>query len=55
MGRLSVLACQVLSVAAALLGWEAAVRWGLVDPLFVPAPSARVLDYGSGDAIHAVA
>jgi NitT/TauT family transport system permease protein len=40
MGRLSVLACQALSIAAALLGWEAAVRWGLVDPLFVPAPSA---------------
>ena len=42
MGRLRVLAYQTLSVAVALLGWEAAVRWGVVDPLFVPAPSAVV-------------
>jgi NitT/TauT family transport system permease protein len=40
MVRLSVFACQALSIAAVLLGWEAAVRWGIVDPLFVPAPSA---------------
>ena len=40
MGRLRVLGWQALSVAAGLLGWEAAVRWGVLDPLFVPAPSA---------------
>jgi NitT/TauT family transport system permease protein len=40
MGRMKVLACQALSVTVALLAWEAAVRWGALDPLFVPAPSA---------------
>jgi NitT/TauT family transport system permease protein len=40
MGRMNVLACQALSVAAALAAWEAAVRWGALDPTFVPAPSA---------------
>jgi NitT/TauT family transport system permease protein len=46
MGRLTVLACQAVSVAAALLAWEAAVRWGALDPVFIPAPSAvlRVLE-----------
>jgi ABC-type nitrate/sulfonate/bicarbonate transport system permease component len=45
MGRLRVLGWQALSVAAALLVWEALVRWGVLDRLFVPAPSAvlRVL------------
>lgn len=40
MGRLKVFGCQAVSVATALLVWEALVRWGVVDPLFVPAPSA---------------
>jgi NitT/TauT family transport system permease protein len=31
---------QLGSVAALLLAWEAVVRLGAVDPLFVPAPSA---------------
>jgi NitT/TauT family transport system permease protein len=39
MGRLAVLRWQALSVAVAFLAWEAAVRVGLLDPLFVPAPS----------------
>ena len=45
MGRMKVLACQALSVAAGLLAWEAAVRWGALDPVFIPAPSSvlRVL------------
>ena len=45
MGRLKVLACQALSVAAALLAWEALVRGGVLDPVFIPAPSSvlRVL------------
>jgi NitT/TauT family transport system permease protein len=45
MGRMKVLACQALSVAAGLLAWEAAVRWGVLDPVFIPAPSSvlRVL------------
>jgi len=40
MGRLRVLGCQALSVAAALVAWEAAVHWGLLDPTFIPAPSS---------------
>lgn len=31
---------QATGIAAVLGGWEAAARAGLVDPLFVPAPSA---------------
>jgi len=40
MGRLKLLGSQVLSVAAALIAWEMAVRWQILDPVFVPAPSA---------------
>jgi NitT/TauT family transport system permease protein len=40
MGRLGVLGCQALSLAAVLLAWEVAVRTGLADPLFVPTPAA---------------
>jgi len=52
-GRLKVLACQALSVAALLLAWEAAVRWRLLDPLFVPAPSSilRVLGVTGAEAL----
>jgi NitT/TauT family transport system permease protein len=39
-GRLGILACQLLSVLGLLLAWEGAVRLGLADPLFVPAPTA---------------
>ena len=34
------LACQALSLTALGLAWEALVRFGVADPLFVPAPSA---------------
>jgi hypothetical protein len=40
MGRMRVAGWQALSVAAGLFAWEAAVRWGALDPVFVPAPSA---------------
>lgn len=40
MGRLTVLGWQALSLAVLLLAWQAAGRWGLVDPVFVPTPSA---------------
>ena len=40
MGRLKLLGSQALSVAAALIAWEMAVRWQILDPVFVPAPSA---------------
>lgn len=40
MGRVGILGWQVLSLAALALGWEGAVRLGMIDPLFVPAPSA---------------
>jgi NitT/TauT family transport system permease protein len=53
MGRLRVLAWQTLSVAAIVLAWEVAVRWRLVDPLFVPAPSSivRVLGVTGAEAL----
>ena len=38
---------QAVSVAALLAVWEAVVRAGWVDPLFVPAPSAVVIAFGS--------
>jgi NitT/TauT family transport system permease protein len=40
MGRLSVLGIQLLTLSVLVLCWEGAVRTGLVDPLFIPAPSA---------------
>lgn len=51
--RLGVLAAQALSVAAVLAAWEAAVRLGVADPLFVPAPSAvaRALAATLADAL----
>ena len=42
MGRLRLLGYQALSVAALVAAWEGAVRAGLLDPLFVPAPMAVV-------------
>jgi len=39
-------ALRAASVAALLGGWEAVARAGLVDPLFVPAPSAVVAAFG---------
>ncbi len=57
MGKLSVLGWQALSVAAILAAWEAAVRLGIADPLFVPAPSAvaRALGATSGDVLPRLA
>jgi NitT/TauT family transport system permease protein len=40
MSRTKIVAIQLVSIAAILLAWEAIARAGLVDPLFVPAPSA---------------
>ena len=40
MGRLRVLGWQVLSLAVLAAAWEAAVRAGILDPLFIPAPTA---------------
>jgi ABC-type nitrate/sulfonate/bicarbonate transport system permease component len=56
-GRLWVLAAQGLSVAAVLAAWEAAVRGGWADPLFVPAPSAvaRALAATAADALPRLA
>ncbi len=42
MGRLRILGWQVLSLAVLVAAWEGAVRAGLLDPLFVPAPLAVV-------------
>ena len=44
---MKVLACQALSVTVALLAWEAAVRWGVLDPLFIPPPSAVLRVFGA--------
>lgn len=53
MGKLKIVGCQALSLAALVVGWEAAVRLGLVDPLFVPAPTAvvRALAATAGEAL----
>jgi NitT/TauT family transport system permease protein len=40
MGRLTILGWQVASLAVLVAAWEGAVRAGLLDPLFVPAPGA---------------
>lgn len=40
MERLRTVGAQALSLALLLAAWEGAVRAGLADPLFVPAPSA---------------
>ena len=44
---MKVLACQALSVTVALVAWEAAVRWGVLDPLFIPPPSAVLRVFGA--------
>ena len=44
---MKVLVCQALSVMVAIFAWEAAVRWGVLDPLFVPAPSAVLRVFGA--------
>src|SRR5438105_712510 len=41
-GRALIWTIQLASVAAMLAFWEAVARFGLVDPAFVPAPSAVV-------------
>lgn len=46
MGRLSIRGLQVLSLAALGLAWEGASRLRMVDPLFVPPPSAVVATMG---------
>ena len=53
MGGLKIAACQALSVAAILVAWEAAVRWGVLDPVFVPAPSSilQVLGVTGAEAL----
>jgi NitT/TauT family transport system permease protein len=47
MGRLAVLGAQAASLAALLLAWEVAVRTGMADPLFVPAPHAVAAALGA--------
>jgi NitT/TauT family transport system permease protein len=57
MGKLAVLKWQALSIVVCLAAWEAAVRLGAVDPLFVPAPSAvaAALAVTAGDLLPRVA
>ena len=63
MGRLisdtpfGILGWQVLSLGVLALAWEAAVRLGFADPLFVPAPGAvaRALAVTAGDALPRLA
>ncbi len=52
----AVRALQLASVLALLAAWEGAARGGLVDPLFVPAPSAvgRALATMGGPALAAL-
>ncbi len=53
MGRLAVIGWQALSLAALVLIWQAAGRWGWADPLFVPTPSqvARAFVGTAGEAL----
>ena len=55
--RLGILGGQVLSLGVLALAWEAAVRLGIADPLFVPAPGAvaRALGATAGDALPRLA
>ena len=55
--RLGILGGQVLSLGVLALAWEAAVRLGIADPLFVPAPGAvaRALAVTAGDALPRLA
>ncbi len=46
MGRLTVVGWQLASLIALAVAWEAAVDTGMVDALFVPAPSAVVAALG---------
>ena len=39
MGRLTVAAAQAASLAVLVVAWQVAVRTGLADPMFVPAPA----------------
>lgn len=47
MSRGRVLACQAASVLLLLGAWELAARMGMVDPLFVPAPTAVARAFGA--------
>ena len=55
--RFGILGWQVLSLGVLALAWEAAVRLGIADPLFVPAPGAvaRALGATAGDALPRLA
>src|SRR6266508_411660 len=57
MGQLAVFGCQLLSVVILLSAWEGAVRVALVDPLFIPSPSAvaRALTVTAGEALPRLA
>ena len=57
MGRLTILAAQLLSIAALLALWELAVRTGVADPLFVPSPGAvaRALGATASDVLPRLA
>jgi NitT/TauT family transport system permease protein len=52
-GRLTVVGLQVASLVALVAAWDAAVRTGLADPMFVPAPGAvaRSLAGTAGDVL----
>ena len=53
---MTIRALQAASVGAALLLWEGAARARLVDPLFVPAPTAVAAALGQvlGEALPAL-
>jgi NitT/TauT family transport system permease protein len=47
MGKLRILGWQLFSLVVLVAAWDAAVRSGLVDPLFVPAPTAVAAAMGA--------
>jgi ABC-type nitrate/sulfonate/bicarbonate transport system permease component len=57
MGRLSIVAAQIASIAALVGLWHIASRTGIADPLFVPAPGAvlRALGATAGDVLPRLA
>jgi NitT/TauT family transport system permease protein len=56
-GRLTIVAAQVASIAALVAVWALAVRTGLADPMFVPAPGdvVRSLAGTAGDVLPRLA
>jgi ABC-type nitrate/sulfonate/bicarbonate transport system permease component len=47
MGKLAIVGWQAMSVVVFIVAWELVARAGVVDPLFVPAPSAVAVAFAA--------